>query len=97
MQIGSIVETVGDFEDLRGVWGLPYPKKGDVLTVAGIDKHLNPKLRQKGVALLRFEEILNLMGVCDKRIDGRANFVELQLPEEIEELLQCKVEHANCT
>ena len=39
MEIGSIVETVGNFETERKNWGLPYPKTGDVITVMAITKH----------------------------------------------------------
>lgn len=93
MQIGSIVETVGDFEDVRREWGLPYPKKGDVLTVMGITKHPNKDVSRKGIVLLHFDEIPNLTGVCDKQINGKPNFVELLLPDDIEELLKSPLEH----
>lgn len=93
MQIGSIVETVGDFEDIRREWGLPYPKKGDVLTVMAITKHPNSNVSKKGIVLLHFEEIPNLTGICDKQINGKPNFVELLLPDDIEELLKTPLEH----
>lgn len=92
MQIGSIVETVGDFEQLRIEWGLPYPKNGDVLTICAITKHPNPKANKKGIVLLHFEEIPNLVGVCDKKVDGNPNFVELMLPDDVEELLKNPLE-----
>jgi len=93
MQIESIVETVGDFETVRMQWGLPYPKKGDVLTVMAITKHPNSDVSKKGIVLLHFEEIPNLTGVCDKTINGKSNFVELLLPDNIEELLKAPLEH----
>lgn len=93
MEIGSIVETVGDFEEIRGVWGLPYPKKGDVLTISGITKHANRKVDRKGIVLLHFEEIPNLPGICDKQINGEPNFVELLLPGCVEELIKAPLEH----
>ncbi|MEK6829088.1 MAG: hypothetical protein AABY15_03095 [Nanoarchaeota archaeon] len=88
MQSGSIVETVGDFEEVRRQWGLPYPKKGDALTVSAVTPHPNEECRKKGIVLLSFEEIPNLPGVCDKTLSGKPNFVELSLPDEIMELLQ---------
>ncbi len=93
MQVGSIVETVGDFETVRIQWGLPYPKKGDVLTVMAITKHPNRDVSKKGIVLLHFEEIPNLTGVCDKTINDKPNFVELLLPDDIEELLKYPLEH----
>jgi len=66
---------------------LPYPKKGDCLTVVNIAKHPNNEVSKKGIVLLYFEEIPNLLGVCDKQINGNPNFVELLLPDDIEELL----------
>lgn len=93
MKIGSIVETVGDFEDVRREWGLPYPKKGDVLTVSSITEHPHISVRKKGIVLLNFEEIPNLIGVCDKKVNGSPNFIELSLPNDIEELLKAPLEH----
>lgn len=93
MQVGSIVETVGDFETVRMQWGLPYPKKGDVLTVMAITKHPNRDVSKKGIVLLHFEEIPNLTGVCDKTINGKPNFVELLLTDDIEELFKHHLEH----
>lgn len=88
MQIGSIVVTTGDFEKVRFEWGLPYPKKGDVLTVCSITKHPNSHCNKKGIVLLKFDEIPSLVGVCDKTINGDPNFIELPLPDDIEELLK---------
>ena len=93
MKIGSIVETVGDFEELRKIWGLPYPKKGEVLTVSLITAHQNKNVSKKGIVLLYFEELPTLPGICDKQIDGTPNFVELLLPDDIEELLSSSVDH----
>jgi hypothetical protein len=93
MQIGSIVETVGNFETERKNWGLPYPKTGEVLTVMAITKHPNKDVSRKGIVLLHFEEIPNLTGICDKTIQGKLNFVELLLPDDIEELLKAPLEH----
>ena len=93
MQIGSIVEMVGNFETERKNWGWPYPKTGDVLTVMAITKHPNADVSKKGIVLLHFEEIPNLVGICDKTIQGKPNFVELILPGDIEELLKAPLEH----
>ena len=96
MKVGSLVETVADFENLRREWGLPYPKKGDVLTVMAITKHPNNFVSRKGIVLLHFEEIPNLHGVCDKQVTGKPNFLELQLPDDIEELLRAPLEFELC-
>ena len=88
MQVGSIVETIANFEELRAIYGLPYPKKGDVLTVSAITKHPNSELNKKGIVLLFFEEIPNLPGVCDKEITGTINFQELSLPDDIIEIIE---------
>ena len=92
MKIGSIVHTVADFEELRVQWGFPYPKKGDVLTVSSIAKHPNNDVDKAGVVLLNFEELPSLVGVCDKKIDGKPNFLELILPGDIEEILKAPIE-----
>mgnify|MGYP001573299130 CR=1 FL=1 len=88
METGSIVETVGDFEEVRRQWRLQYPKRGDVLTVSAVTPHPDAECRRKGIVLLYFEEIPGLTGISDKKIDGTPNFVELRLPDEIMELLQ---------
>lgn len=93
MKIGSIVETVECFEELRSNWGIPYPKKGDVLTVKSITKHPNKECDNKGIVMLQFEEINNSFGICDKQINGKPNFVELQLPDGVEEVLKAPLEY----
>jgi hypothetical protein len=93
MQVGSIVETVGDFEELRKIWNLPYPKKGDGLTVKAIFKHPSKETSKKGIVLLHFEEIPELPGICDKDINGKPNFIELLLPDDIEELMKAPLEY----
>ncbi len=87
MQIGSIVETVGNFEKIRRMWGFPYPKRGDVLTVCSIIPHSNTDVRKRGIVLLHFEELPDVPGMCDKDINGKPNFIELKLPEFIAEVL----------
>lgn len=73
--IGSRVKTVGDFEELRMLWNLPYPKKGDVLTVKSIEQHPNKKLRDMGIVLLYFVESSNTKGICNKTAYGDFNFI----------------------
>lgn len=82
MQVGSLVETVTDFEDVRHVYNMPYPNKGDILTVSHIDDHHNPKCREKGIVMLSFEELPNTLPLCDKQVDGTPNFIELLPPIE---------------
>jgi len=94
MKIGSIVETVGDFEELRLMYGFPYPKKGDPLTIRSIEEHPNPDVRSRGIVLLYFEEIPDLVGVCDKSISGKPNFLELLLPDDIRNLLENPLEES---
>lgn len=88
MKIGSIVETVVDFGAERRIYGLAYPKKGDVLTVSSITKHPNNDVSNRGIVLLHFEEISNLIGVCDKKVDNTPNFVELASLDDIQELFK---------
>lgn len=91
MNTGSIVETVGNFESIRATWGLPYPKRGDVLTVRAITPHPAPDLRRIGIVLLHFEEIPLLPGMCDRASDGSDNFRELMLPPDLEEILSSPI------
>jgi len=89
MRVGSIVETVGSFEHVRKIWSFPYPKSGDVLTVLSITEHPSKEIREKGIMLLYFEELPPSMpGLCDKQISGKPNFIELLLPDDINELLK---------
>lgn len=90
MEVGSIVVTISDFETVRKIWGFNYPKKGDVLTVSNILPHRNVELAKKGICLLFFVELPNLIGVCDKKYNGILNFEELLLSEEISEILNEK-------
>lgn len=83
MEVGSLVETIGDFTELRMTWNLPYPKKGKILTVASIILHHNNHSRKKGIVLLKFEELPNLVEVCDKTINGKINFVEVLPPVDL--------------
>ncbi len=83
MKIGSIVETVADFEELRRTWNLPYPKKGDVLTISCITPHPNLFNSELGLVLLYFEELPNLTGLCNKTVYNEPNFVELELSEDV--------------
>lgn len=97
MQIGSIVQTVGCFKEVRETWKIPYPKKGDVLTVKLITKHPNKECHDKGIVMLQFEELANTFGICDKQVNGKYNFLELRLPAEIEEMLEAPLEREPST
>lgn len=66
MKIGDTVKTVNDFHDVGDIWGYKYPNVGDVLTISNIEPHPNKKLKNLGISLLRFVELPNLPGVCDK-------------------------------
>jgi hypothetical protein len=92
MRVGSITETVGDFEEVRRRWKLPYPKKGDILTVSAIVEHPNKDVRKKGIVLLYFEELPSLIGVCNKQVNNKPNFVELLLPDSIQEIIKSPLE-----
>ncbi len=92
MKKGSIVQAVVGFEVVRQQWGYSYPKKGDILTVSEVAKHPNPKVSKAGIVLLYFEELPNMIGICDKTINGCPNFLELHLPDCIEEALSAPIE-----
>lgn len=77
MKIDDIVVTVNDFEELRKEWGFNYPKKGAILTISNITEHPNLNVNKKGIVLLHFKEIPDLIGVCDKQIDGTPNFIKI--------------------
>ena len=77
MRIGSIVETVADFTEVSKVWGYNYPDKGQLLTIRLIEDHPVPDVAALGIVLLYFEELPDLVGVCNKKADGIPNFVEL--------------------
>lgn len=83
MQVGSLVETVGDFKQVEMEWGFVYPKKGEILVVSNITEHPNNKCRKKGIILLHFDEYPKLFGICDKTYKGESNFIELQPPIEV--------------
>jgi len=92
MRVGSIVQTTNGFKKERAYWGFSYPKKGDVLTISAITPHANPNVNKKGIVLLYFEETPNLIGLCDKTVNGNPNFIELKLADEIKELLELELE-----
>lgn len=92
MRTGSIVETVANFNDLEITWGFSYPKRGDVLTISSIKRHHNASLDKKGIVLLCFEELPNLVPLCDKTLSGIPNFIELILPDDIKEILEMPLE-----
>jgi len=53
-----------------------------MLIVSGIENHHDIECRKKGIQLLTFEEYPDTPGLCDKIIDDKDNFVELQPPGE---------------
>lgn len=77
MKVGSLVETVTCFEELRRTWGINYPKRGEILRVRDIQPHSNKSVRDKGIVFLYFEEYPDLVGVCDKKVCGEPNFLEI--------------------
>jgi hypothetical protein len=76
MQIGSLVQTVGDFSETQSHWPeITFPKQGDILTI----KDIEPHHAMKGVMLLHFEEFNHPSGICDKT-KNKINFIEIQPP-----------------
>jgi hypothetical protein len=67
---------------------LPYPKKGDVLTVSSVHIHHNIECAKLGIVLLTFEEIKGLPGQADKTINGDANYLELEMSTELVAILE---------
>src|ERR1017187_11015582 len=88
MKEGSLVKTECCFEYLRRVYNLPYPKKGQILTVCHIEPHHNRHCHKKGIVLLHFEELPTLPGISDKTIYDEYNFTELLPPIDLEEALK---------
>lgn len=85
MQVGSLVETISDFSELKKEWNfINYPNKGDILTVKNIMPHPHNQMRHLGAVMLTFEELDNPYGISDKKVDGTPNFIELQPPMNIE-------------
>lgn len=85
MKVGSTVETKADFSEERTTWGLPYPKKGDLLTISYMQPHHNPHARRLGIVLLKFEELPNLIPISHKTIHNKINFVEVLPPMNMQE------------
>lgn len=88
MQVGSIVKTVTNFDDVRNEWKLNYPHYGDILTVSDIQPHPNEEMHRIGAVLLSFEEKPDLPGISDIKIDKEPNFIELLPPMDISALLE---------
>lgn len=78
IKIGDKVKTVGDFEELRKIYGFPYPKKDDILTVKEVTKHPVQAVGEMGIVMLYFEELPDLLGVCDKQVDDTPNFIKVE-------------------
>jgi len=91
MQKGSLVKTVECFEDVRKVWGLNYPVKGEILTIRDIYQHPNKDMTKLGIVLLLFEEKPTLVGICDKQANGKVNFIEVLPPINLEKELEINV------
>ncbi len=83
MQVNSLVKCLTDFEQVRKEWGFKYPYKNDILTISAIESHPVGHCRRLGINLLWFHETPELVGVCDKDIEGIWNFMEIQPPMEI--------------
>ena len=80
IHIGSKVIAQTGFKKLRKIYGFPYPRKDQVLTVSQISMHPNPECREKGIVLLRFLETPDLtIGVCDRKVNGKLNFKEVEV------------------
>jgi hypothetical protein len=80
IHIGSKVITQTGFKKLKKIYGFTYPKKNQVLTVSQISMHPNPECREKGIVLLRFLETPELhVGICDRKVNGKLNFKEVEL------------------
>lgn len=93
MQVGSLVEVVSDFSEIKREWPfISYPNKGDILTIKSIMLHPRSQMRRLGAVMLTFEELDNPYGISDRKIDNTPNFIELQPPMsiEIEDLLVYK-------
>lgn len=88
MKTDDIVQAVSNFTRVRIEWGLPYPKKGDVLTIAYVEKHPNKKCRKMGIILLHFKELPGMTGICDKTIYGRKNFIKLEFGGDAAQIIE---------
>jgi hypothetical protein len=75
---GNKVVTVASFELLKNTYNLPYPTKGDELTIRSVRLHHNHDLAKKGVLLLEFEEIGDILKICNKTKDGKPNFIKIR-------------------
>ena len=87
MKVGSIVEAVADFTEIQRTWPmLPYPKKGDILTVSATQPHPH------GGLMLWFDELPGSWGIASETVQGEYNFIELLLPDDMEEMLSAPLE-----
>ena len=94
MQEGSLVVALTSFDEVKREWpALPFPNKGDILTICDIRPHPNAEIRALGIVLLFFDELEGSPGICDKTVEGEWNFAEIQPPMEIniEELTEIEV------
>lgn len=84
MQVGSIVESQSNFDDVRNVWtDYDYPVMKQVLTVKTMTKHPRWGINKNTYKfyLLTFEE-METYPLCDK------HFLELQPPMDLSELMK---------
>lgn len=80
MKIGSLVEVLVDFYELRIIWNIRYPLKGEILTISSIIPHPVKYMNLLRIKLLYFEEHPELVGLCDRTFYGKYNFKEIQQP-----------------
>lgn len=79
MQVGSLVETIVDFNDVKAKWPYyNYPNKGDILAIKTMHKHHKWGINKKTYKfyLLTFEEMITFP-LAD------INFRELQPPMDL--------------
>lgn len=93
MRKGDKVEVLADFSALSKEWGLDYPKKGDVLTLSNIELHPNESVAAKGIFLLYFVEFPDLVGLCDYRVNGRPNFLDLSMGWVLQQIVRQNAKH----
>jgi len=83
MQIGSLVQAIEDFDDVRRDWGFNYPNKGDILTITDIEPYtFGDMAKQKKYVMLYFEELRLPLGICSRC------FREVQPPMDLSELMR---------
>jgi hypothetical protein len=93
MKVGSLVQCVTSFEDLRAIWHFDYPIFGEILTVTGVDQHHVPEFALQGIVLLHFDERRGPpSGICNKDCRGNVNFIEVVPPINLEAVFEQSME-----